>query len=112
MTHYMNLHNNPFNSIMNKTKTVEMRLNDEKRILIKINEFIEFTNNVTNEKMLVKVIDVKSYQDFSLLYKEYQKEEIGYKIDEVANPDDMLLYYSKEKIEKYGVLAIRLEVID
>ena len=53
---------------------------------------------------------ISNYEDIK--NEEYQKEEIGYKIDEVANPDDMLLYYSKEKIEKYGALAIRLEVID
>ncbi len=112
MIHYMNLHNNPFNSIKNNTKTVEMRLNDEKRSLIRVNDLLEFTNNETNEKLLVKVIDIKSYKDFSLLYKEYNKIEIGYKESDIADPNDMLLYYSKEKIEKYGVLAIRIEVVE
>ena len=84
----------------------------EKRKLIKINDLIIFTNNVTDEELVVKVIDIKSYKNFFLLYKEYSKEEIGYKEEETANPDDMLKYYSEEKILKYGVLAVRIEVIE
>ena len=53
MTHYMTLVDLAFNAIKNKTKTIEMRLNDEKRKLIKINDLIIFTNNVTNEKLVV-----------------------------------------------------------
>jgi len=112
MTHYMNLHPGPFEMIKSKIKTVEMRLNDEKRKLIKINDLIIFTNNVTFEELVVKVIDIKSYKNFSLLYKEYSKEKIGYKEEETVNPDDMLKYYSEEKILKYGVLAVRIEVIE
>ena len=35
MKHRMNLNNNPFNLIKNGTKTIELRLNDEKRQLLK-----------------------------------------------------------------------------
>ena len=37
-------------------------------------------------------------------------ESIGYAKDEKANPNDMLMYYSEENIEKYGVLGIELIV--
>ena len=30
------------------------------------------------------------------------------KEDEIANPDDMLLYYTREDIEKYGVVGLEL----
>lgn len=30
--------------------------------------------------------------------------------DETANPDDMLLYYTREDIEKYGVAGIEISV--
>ena len=39
----------------------------------------------------------------------YKKTDIGYKDDEVANPDDMLSYYSIEDIRKYGVVAIEIK---
>ena len=39
----------------------------------------------------------------------HNKISIGYTENEIANPDDMLMYYSKEDIEKYGVLGIELK---
>jgi ASC-1-like (ASCH) protein len=46
----MKLNNDPFNRIKNGSKTIELRLNDEKRSKLKVNDFIEFTNVETNEK--------------------------------------------------------------
>ena len=40
----MKLQDDPFKKIKNKTKTIEMRLNDEKRKKIKQDDLIEFTN--------------------------------------------------------------------
>lgn len=34
----------------------------------------------------------------------------GYKVNERANAEDMYAYYSKEQIEKYGVLAIEIKL--
>lgn len=42
MIHNMRLHNEPFELIKNGTKTIELRLNDEKRSLIKENDFLSF----------------------------------------------------------------------
>ena len=43
MKYNMKLNNEPFNLIKNGTKTVELRLNDEKRKLLNIGDKIEFT---------------------------------------------------------------------
>ena len=110
--HYMKLHNNPFNLIKSGTKTIELRLNDLKRQKIKVGDLIEFTNRVTDEKMLVRVIDLIKFNSFSDLYKNFSKVSMGYREDEEANPSDMELYYSLEEQEKYGVLAIKIEMID
>ena len=45
----MKLQDDPFTKIKNKTKTIEMRLNDEKRKKIKQNDLIEFTNIKSKE---------------------------------------------------------------
>lgn len=110
--HYMKLHNDPFNLIKSGTKTIELRLNDLKRQKIKVGDLIEFTNRVTDEKMLVRVIDLIKFNSFSDLYKNFSKVSMGYREDEDANPSDMELYYSLEEQEKYGVLAIKIEKID
>ncbi len=44
--------------------------------------------------------------------KYHSKISIGYTEDETANPDDMLSYYTKEDIEKYGVVGIEISVIE
>ena len=44
MTHYMNLHPQPFSMIANGNKTIELRLFDEKRQLISIGDRLIFTN--------------------------------------------------------------------
>ena len=68
MIHQMNLWDDSFQAIKEGWKTIEMRLNDEKRSLIKINDKIEFTNNKTNETMLCKVINIFCYSNFEELY--------------------------------------------
>lgn len=111
MTHYMNLWDDSFHAIKEGWKTVEMRLNDEKRSIINIGDIIEFSNTTTHEKMFCQVVDLYKYADFAELYKHHNKISIGYKEDETANPDDMFLYYSREDIEKYGVVGIEITVI-
>ncbi len=111
MKHEMKLNNEPFINIKNGTKTIELRLNDEKRRLLNINDLIEFTNRETNEKMLVKVVNIYHYPSFEELYKHFDKVSLGYKENEIANPCDMEMYYSKEEQNKYGVLAIEIKKI-
>lgn len=111
MIHKMKLQDDPFSKIKNKTKTIEMRLNDEKRKNIKINDIIEFTNVLTNEKLYVKVTNLYYYKDFNELYKRHDNISIGYLENEDANPNDMEKYYSKDEIKIYGVVGIEIRVI-
>lgn len=109
--HNMNLYPLPFDAVRSRTKTVEMRLNDEKREKIRIGDLIRFTNVESGEELLVRVLDRRVFQSFEELYACYDKVSIGYKPDEEEDPGDMLLYYTKEKIKRYGALALVIEVI-
>ena len=111
MEHKMNLWNDSFLSIKSGIKTVEMRLNDEKRSLVHSGDTIIFTNVDTKDELLVKVIKTVVYKDFFELYKHYNKLEIGYSEDEIKDPTDMYQYYPREKIDKYGALAIEIKLI-
>lgn len=110
MVHKMNLWNESFKKIKNKTKTIEMRLCDEKRSLISVGDIIEFTNTKTSEILECIVTNLYKYKNFDELYKHHSKMSIGYLENEIANPDDMLAYYSIEKIEKYGVVGIEIRI--
>jgi ASC-1-like (ASCH) protein len=110
MTHEMRLNDEPFNLIKDGTKTIEMRLYDEKRRKINEGDNIEFTNRITNEKLMTKVIKLHIYKSFKELYNHFNKISLGYKENEEANPEDMQLYYSEEEQNKYGVVGIELKL--
>ena len=110
MIHKMNLWNESFNKIKNKTKTIEMRLCDEKRSVICIGDIIEFTNTKTSEICKCVVSNLYKYENFEELYKHHDKIAIGYADNEMADPNDMLAYYSADKIKQYGVLGIEVIV--
>lgn len=112
MKHKMNLDNGPFNRIKYGTKTIELRLNDEKRQLLKENDLIEFTNRKTSETIIVEIKKLHKYSNFDELYKHFDKISIGYDKDDIANPKDMEQYYSKEEQERYGVIGIEIKVIE
>ena len=63
MTHYMSLWDESFQAIKKGWKTVEMRLNDEKRSCIKVNDIIEFTNTTSQEKMSCTVVNIYYYPE-------------------------------------------------
>lgn len=106
--HEMRLNNSPFELIKGGTKTIEIRLNDEKRSLIKEGDIIEFENRATKEKLKTKVIKLHKFGNFEELYKHFDKVEMGYNKDEPAESKDMEAYYSKEEQDKYGVLGIEI----
>ena len=106
--HEMRLHNEPFVLIKNGTKTIELRLNDEKRRQIKVGDIITFTNRSNNEQISTVVINLHKYDSFEELYKHFDKVEMGYAEDEPAESKDMEAYYSKEEQDKYGVLGIEI----
>lgn len=111
MKHVMRLHDEPFKLIKAGTKTIELRLYDEKRQQIQVGDEITFTNRATGEVQNVKVIAMHIYSSFSDLYRDYDKISLGNDINEEANPEDMELYYSKEEQEKYGVVGIEMKLI-
>ncbi len=106
--HQMRLWPNPFKKIKKGTKTIELRLNDEKRQLIKENDTIIFENIDTSEQIHAKVLSITPYVNFEELYKNYDPISMGYEKDEICNYKDMEVYYSKKDIKKYGVLAIEI----
>lgn len=107
----MNLNPRPFEAIKNGRKTVEMRLNDERRKGIMPGDHIKFTHTKTGEELIVQVIERKAYPSFCELYRAYDKVSIGYNEDEPADPSDMLEYYTEEKINEYGALALKIKII-
>lgn len=108
MTHSMKLAHSPFMSVKLGKKTVEMRLFDEKRQLVKSGDTIEFTDTDTLETLLVTVKRVRVFDSFSLLYNSYPKTAIGYTESQTADPEDMKKYYPEDMQKKYRAAAIEI----
>lgn len=108
MKYEMKLKNEPFNLIKTNKKILELRLYDEKRRLLNVNDYIEFTNLLNNEKLLVQIESLHIFRSFVDLYNFFDKTLMGYELNEKAEPSDMEEYYSKEEQEKNGVIAIKI----
>ncbi len=111
MLHEMNLKEKPFKTIKNGSKTVEMRLYDEKRQKIKIGDQIRFNTNFCSETILVEVVNLHICPAFADLYAKFNKVNLGYDENEPASPEDMLDFYPEHEQQKYGVVGIEIKKI-
>ena len=111
MIHKMKLNPNPFALIKSGRKDIEMRLNDDKRRQVRVQDKIEFTNTQTNERLSVVVIARHEYPTFEGLYAAFDKTRLGYAPNEEASPDDMTQYYPEEDIAKNGVVGLEFQLI-
>ena len=100
-----------FNKVKFGTKTIEIRLNDQKRRELKAGDIIEFQNRKTKEVINCKVKNLYVYNNFEELYKKHDKISLGYEENDIASPSDMRQFYSFEDTIKNGVVAIEIEVI-
>ena len=78
MTHTMQLQPSPFEMIRNGTKTIELRLFDEKRKKIRVGDTILFTNTTSRETLSVRVLELLVFDSFETLYSRLPLLECGY----------------------------------
>ena len=108
MIHKMKLSESTFERIKNGTKTIEFRLDNEKRQQIKVGNKIEFSKLPDlQEKLLVAVTELYKEDTFENLFRKLytDEEEIN------KRTKSMEQYYSHEKEKEYGVLGIKIELI-
>lgn len=106
MIYRMKLQNEPFKQIKKGIKKIEIRLNDEKRKIFEINDYIEFTNITTLEIMFVKITNLYHFKNFEDLFNYFDNSILG-----CSSYEEMYKYYSKEEEKKYGVLGIEIKVL-
>lgn len=110
MKHFMCLNPAPFYMIKSGNKTIELRLNDEKRRMINV---LYINTEDENEKILARVLHLHRFNSFDELYGALPLLKCGYTRNDIAtaSPEDMNVYYSRERQAKYGVLGIEIELI-
>ena len=106
MIYRMKLQGEPFKQIKKGIKKIEIRLNDEKRKIFEINDYIEFTNISTLEIMFVKITNLYHFKNFEDLFNYFDNSTLG-----CSSYEEMYKYYSKKEEKKYGVLGIEIKVL-
>lgn len=106
----MNLQDRYFDYIKNGTKRIEVRLNDEKRQKIQLDDEIVFTNN-EGEKLQVQVVGLLHYRAFTDLFHDFPIEILA---DKSMTKDEfrqaLEQFYTPAQQEQFGVLGIRIEL--
>lgn len=113
MKHKMKLRPQPFNMIRSGQKTYELRLYDEKRQRVEVNDEIEFSCLDGNETpFVVRVIALHLFKNFGELYATLPLLKCGYTKETIdtASPEDMNQYYSLEEQAQYGVVGIEIKL--
>lgn len=114
MLHKMTLNDAPFLKIKNRTKTIDLRLYDEKRQKMAEGDEIEFINRLDPEETVkCRIVKMHVFDSFDSLYKSLPLLKCGYTEEDVqyASANDMNEYYSIPEQEKYGVVGIELELL-
>lgn len=109
--HIMKLREKYFDFIKYGTKIYEIRLNDDKRKIIKIGDFVEFQKEpLKEEKIIYKVDDLLYFKNFNELLNSI---DIKYLVSSSESKNELLeslnTFYSLEEQERYGVVAIKLD---
>ena len=105
--HQMRLHPEPFYKIKNGTKTIEIRLNDEKRRSIEVDDAIEFSLRTEPENIIrADVVSLSIFKTFKEAYDAFPLDQYG--ASDKNEWESMYQYYSPEDEKKYGVLAIEV----
>ncbi|MFI3242273.1 MAG: ASCH domain-containing protein [Alphaproteobacteria bacterium] len=98
-----------FNLLKGGKKTIELRLFDEKRALIKVGDVLEFSN-ISDEKDCFKAVVVKLHkaESFAHLCNIIDISKAGFDTKE-----ELLKvleeFYPLEKQKKYGVVGIEIK---
>lgn len=109
--HEMTLSKEPYEKIVSGQKTIEMRLDDERRQSIKVGDMI--TLKYDNHVVKVRVKALYRFANFAELYANLDLLKCGYSKEELAtaSPSDMNAYYTSEQQAKYGALGIEFQII-
>lgn len=112
MIHDMKLNEKPFNNIDKGIKKIELRLYDDKRAKINLNDYIIFHKTTDSSQILkVKVTGLLRYNSFKDLFNFIDFNICGPASNLSEKLDNIHKIYSIEEEKKYGILAIHIEKI-
>lgn len=115
MAYEMNLNDEPFQKIRDGKKTIELRLFDKKRRKLDLGDYIIFSKvGNPNEKITTKIKALYRGRSFRELFEDISIEKCGNGKDDSIETvvSGMRKYYSEEDEKRFGVLGIKIELVD
>lgn len=111
--HEMKLAEKDFERIRSGEKTLDMRLFDEKRQLLRLGDMIEFKKFPRlEEKISVKIIGLLRYKNFDQLIEDVPAAMLGFQEkDKPYLKSGMYEIYTPAEEQEYGVLGIRIRKV-
>ncbi|MBM7836971.1 ASC-1-like (ASCH) protein [Alkalihalobacillus xiaoxiensis] len=114
MIHDLTIYSVPYRSILNKGKTVEVRLNDDLVNKIRLGDQIRFLlEDDEEESFLCSVTKLESYKSFSEMYLAIDfrlLDSEGWTLEEMLTAT--YKFYSLEEEMSFGALAIGIELVE
>lgn len=114
MEHILKLRPKYYECIKKRSKVIELRLLDEKRQKIKIGDTIIFKKEPELEESLkAEVKGLLLYPNFKSIVEDYPIEKMA---DNETTKEELIealnTFYSAEQQAEYGVVGIRIEVVE
>lgn len=109
--HKLNVKEKYYTLLKTGDKTIELRLNDDKRKAIRIGETIEFTNaSNLKDSFLAEVVNLHYAESFAALCQKIDCVQAG-----MANKEELLNvvkeFYPEERQKTFGVVGIEIKRI-
>jgi len=112
MEHTMWLDDEPFSKILDGKKTIELRLNDEKRQKIQVGDIIFFKNRKTKKRICVtckKLHYAKSFKELFEQTSDHSVFGLEYQYGLQKMVSIMRNYYSESDEITYGIVGIEFD---
>lgn len=102
-----------YDKIKSGEKVIELRLNDQKRQMMKIGDIIRFgLEPERSEYVEAKIVGLIKYRDFESFLNDIPFNLLGF--NNISKEEILELYYgvySKRDEKRFGVVGIRIELI-
>ncbi|WP_423188879.1 ASCH domain-containing protein [Alkalibacterium sp. f15] len=110
MHYFMGLYDRPFELMASGKKTVEVRLNDEKRRKLSVGDFITFSKLTDPfDDVTVRVNNLTPFPTFKEMYETIPARDLGSHGKTVeALLERTYALYAPEKEKQWGTLAIEI----
>lgn len=101
-----------FSLIKNGRKVYEIRLNDEKRRLLRVGDELIFVRDLTGDaKIFCEVVDLLRFGSFEECFKNLPLEQVGFAVETIDSAvAQMHKFYSNDDEKNWGVLAIKVNL--